>query len=54
MTNLDIACRFFGWAGGTIHQVAEELGMPGEGCLLALMPQGEFSALLKAHDPWAL
>jgi hypothetical protein len=54
MTNLEIACRFFGWSGGTIHQVAEALGMPGEGCRLALMPAGEFLALIKAYDPEAL
>jgi hypothetical protein len=47
-TNLSRACRVFGWAGGTIHQVASELGMSGRGGELALMPAGEFEALLRA------
>lgn len=47
--NIDDACRQFGWAGGTIHQVAAELGMPGKGCELALMDSREFSKLLEAH-----
>jgi hypothetical protein len=38
ITNLDSACRAFGWAGGTIYQVAKELGMSGCGSDLALMP----------------
>lgn len=48
-TNLERACGVFGWAGGTIHQVASELGMVGHGGDLALMPAVEFEALLKAH-----
>lgn len=48
-TNLSRACRVFCWAGGTIHQVASELGMAGRGGELALMPADEFEALLKAH-----
>lgn len=49
MTNLDEACRAFKWAGGTIHQVAQELGMPGEGSRLVSMAPDEFYKLLKAH-----
>ncbi|WP_143068486.1 hypothetical protein [Azotobacter beijerinckii] len=47
MTNLSLACKAFGWAGGTIHQVADELGIPGKGNHLALMPVDEFSKLLR-------
>lgn len=49
MTNLETACRAFGWAGGTIHQVAAELGMPSEGGRLVSMPASEFEALLRDH-----
>lgn len=28
MTNLDKACVFYGWQGGTIHQVSEKSGIP--------------------------
>lgn len=49
MTNLDIACRAFRWGGGTIHQVAEELGMPSQGNRLVSMPTFEFQALLHNH-----
>lgn len=47
MTNLEIACRAFGWHGGTIHQVAEEMGLPGQGPSIALMGEFDFRALLK-------
>lgn len=48
MTNLDVACKAFGWAGGTIHQVANELGMPSrKGSSLALMPTQEFVKLIQ-------
>jgi hypothetical protein len=49
ITNLDSACRAFGWAGGTIYQVAKELGMSGCGSDLALMPGNEFERLLKFY-----
>jgi len=33
--NLSRAYRLFGWGGGTIYEVASQLGMPGRGCELA-------------------
>jgi hypothetical protein len=33
--NLSRAYRVFGWVGGTIYEVASQLGMPGRGCELA-------------------
>lgn len=48
-TNLDRACQVFGWGGGTIHEVARQVGMPGRGSELVLMPPGEFERVLIAH-----
>lgn len=57
-TNLDRACRVFGWGGGTIHEVALQVAKPGRGNELALMPPDEFERLLLAYfnsnedQPW--
>lgn len=48
-TNLDRACRVFGWGGGTIHEVARQVGMSGRGNELALMSPGDFERVLIAH-----
>lgn len=45
MTNLSLACKTFGWAGGTIHQVRQELNYSGRD--LVSMPQEAFKQLLK-------
>jgi len=48
-TNLDRACQVFGWSGGTIQEVARQVGMPGRGSDLALMPPDEFERILIAY-----
>jgi hypothetical protein len=47
MTNLEYACKHYGWAGGTIHQVAQKMGMAGRGAELASMGFIEFIVLFK-------
>jgi len=42
--NLSRAYRVFGWVGGTIYEVASQLGMPGRGCELAFKV-GEYGGL---------
>jgi hypothetical protein len=50
MTNLDVACKAFGWAGGTIHQVASELGLSrNKTHELITMPRAEFNKLVEAR-----
>jgi hypothetical protein len=48
-TNLDRACQVFGWGGGTIHEVARQVGIPGRGNDLTIMPPDEFERLLRAY-----
>lgn len=47
MTNLEIACKAFGWSGGTIFQVSEHLGYRSVyGNELATMNQDKFIKLI--------
>jgi len=48
MTNLEYACKQYGWAGGTIHQVAQKMGITGQGAMLATLPSSEFIKLFKS------
>jgi hypothetical protein len=48
MTNLDLACKAFGWAGGTMVQVALELGLrSNKASSLVLMPRPDFALLIQ-------
>jgi hypothetical protein len=47
MTNLEKACVFYGWQGGTIHQVSEKSGIP----VNDLLESKDIIALLISRQP---